>query len=639
MAYPIATMADGSILYSDGKKRKSPNYSPASGYGTYDKGFAFDSYSGIWRPVDTSYKDKIPASGYGDEYAENERFTLRTPSGQRADSKKAKDNRPRSYWEKMGIERKGIWSYVDGKRFRSASDAERYLREKRAREMAAMRRQQALEKLASYNPFSPGKAYAASYDQGLNYTPIVQETEERPGLFGLISSKITGGKDYGISEMFGGRMGSLERQGRSLNPFQQYVRAGVTTNPILAPAVATTKLADTAFQKWNNTETVVRGGNAPSESNARVKGAYKVASADSEAPQFTPSNPDIKIGDYTYNKETNQWEKTTESGETVNLAEDLQNQLQQILGTTGEGTTEDFFALLGDEGTKQAIKSEEDARDAIIKQLEAQRDALLANYKTLKGDAKATARSKIDELNRQLDFYRTQGQSAKEELSRGYGELIKQATRGKRMRDLQRRNMFSALGTADSSAFIENQTKADQDFGSALIQTRRDELAKKAAIDRDISNLETWTNKSINDINTKLDNYLQQIKAAEGLAEADKEKLTAEAIASAQNIINQITAEYRNQMYNLMLNQQATMANLLPNLIQAQQLADQMKILEGAGNWRSSENRDIPAGYIAPDQQSSIPYYTWQDILGEKDKKDNQDVGLFAKILKSLMGM
>lgn len=629
MAYPIASMADGSVLFSDGTKRRKPQYSPAKGYGSYDDGFAFKGPGKGWEAVDTDYPYKIAASGYGSQFQNDlSRYSRR----KRYDSKKPDDRRSRNYWKKRGIIRRGIWSYVGNKRFRSTSDARKY--------MEKQRRENIFSSLMSKNPFSPRKAYAAE-SPALNFTPanFDQTVEERSmpekrGAFGTILRRM-GVPEFGLSEILGGEMRSYRESdnryklpSKIVEPANLYAKY----NPATFITGATVRGADRAAGNWLNTPVVVKGGR--SQSSVAPEGSFTAPkqSAAPEGPQFTPAeNVPQTIGDYIWNPESLQWEKKTESG-TISAVDDMRAKMKDILGEQG---AEDFYALL-DENKGQAITSQEEMRDAIINQLEAQRDYLLEQYKNLKGDARTRAENQIKELNDQLDLYKNQGAEAKEEIRRGYGELIRQAAKGKKMRDLQRRNMFSSLGTADSSAFIESQTAADQAFGSSLVNTRRDEQKRIADIERDISTLDTWTKQSVNDINNKLNAYINEINKAEVLTDADKEKLTQEAMAQAQAMIGQIQNEYQTQMYNLSLNRQALMAQLMPNLLQAQQLAEQLKALR-QGGWASGDEQPRWQGYVPPaQQQEGMPTYTWQDIVeGNKKKKD---MSLYEKILRSLTG-
>lgn len=138
--------------------------------------------------------------------------------------------------------------------------------------------------------------------------------------------------------------------------------------------------------------------------------------------------------------------------------------------------------------------SEEEARNRMAevqrKYIESQYNANKANAEALIPEYQQFADKALGDITTNLSEVKSNAVKTKETTSNTYGDILRRATENKRYTDAQRRNQFSALGTADSSAFIENQTRADSTFGSDNNRTERELADKLSGIDTEVMKAE-----------------------------------------------------------------------------------------------------------------------------------------------------
>lgn len=170
--------------------------------------------------------------------------------------------------------------------------------------------------------------------------------------------------------------------------------------------------------------------------------------------------------------------------------------------------------------------SEEEAQKRIA---DAQKQALLARYGKIKADAEALIpqyqrfeEEAVTGIDQGLNEIKSTGAETKADTQNRYGDLIRRSVKNKQLLDAQRRNMFSALGTAESSAFIENQTSADKQFGTDLTGTEQEMGKRVGDIDKEILKAETTAKAQIASI--KADTQDKIMAVQRNINASDQEK-------------------------------------------------------------------------------------------------------------------
>ena len=250
---------------------------------------------------------------------------------------------------------------------------------------------------------------------------------------------------------------------------------------------------------------------------------------------------------------------------------------------------------------------EEEARN---KMAEAQRRYIESQYNSNKANAEALIpeyeqfRDKaLGDITTNLSEVKSNAVKTKETTSNTYGDILRRATENKRYTDAQRRNQFSALGTADSSAFIENQTRADSSFGSDNNRTEREMADKLSGIDTEVMKAEkSAEDQSVaikNDASSKIMAVKRSINAS------DEEK---------RNKIEEINAQLYADLTGLAQDLSDKKAGLLSTQLE---LSGNLQAIREQGNVDINTQKAIAnlsnsnaAGNIPADLQSELQGFT-----------------------------
>lgn len=190
--------------------------------------------------------------------------------------------------------------------------------------------------------------------------------------------------------------------------------------------------------------------------------------------------------------------------------------------------------------------------DLVRSQYETQWPEYERTYTTAKGDVEsALARSQSTSREQRADTETT------------YGRALANAMQSKKELDRQRKNMFSYLNTADSSAFMETQSQADTAYGRTTAELAAEQARKIQYIDESLKQQTDDATRILKDYGDK---YLAAQKALQQ-AIAFNERGRADAIQGAMT-----------QMYN---NIQTIQQNIADKKYQAQlyraQALDQLR--------------------------------------------------------------
>lgn len=421
-------------------------------------------------------------------------------------------------------------------------------------------------------------------------------------------------QDYGISEIFGGNAKSLDTvtkpnlvQGitttvaKAVNPLANTVMSQpALLNPLGSAYKSVTQAMDTArsisqpsgqvlgdsdvgasTQKPNNfsfyqTNAATNPFNTPTQTTDTQTG---------KLPNFSPTSGEgTTSGGYTFTDG-----KWSPAGTTQTATDTFAQPNSPSVPSSGQTALDDFYSSLppeiyglvaGNDEELQALSdkgmsdylagytSDKGLLDAQAentrRSLELQYDAILRNYNLIPERERAKADAALNEVRRDLDLNYRQGVESKQAIENSYGENIRAKLKSDKVSKNNLRNMFSSLGTAESSAFIENMTDMESENNREIFLANQEKAGKLGNID----NL---------------------VRQAEQIEQDERERITRErddAIAIAMGDINASEEEKalaieRNNLYALaelsklqqakqeyLMSSSESMASLRNNMVQ-----------------------------------------------------------------------
>jgi hypothetical protein len=252
--------------------------------------------------------------------------------------------------------------------------------------------------------------------------------------------------------------------------------------------------------------------------------------------------------------------------------QDLINNPSKWNPSPEQNIDDELYAIWGD--YDKGIKTEE---ETLREQNELIKNAYLARYNTQKQQAldlipqytQFRDTSKTEAEDKLKEFKDLAGEK-KTDTTNTYGDLIRKGTVNKNYTDAQRRNLFSQLGSAESSAFIENQSKADRDFLDVQ-NTNEGDMAKALGnIDKMILTEESNVNKYLTQLDTDYQNKVDAVNKSVNLSDAERD-------AQLQLLDSQFQQQV-NDLYNDFNDKKASWVTM------QQELANNMALLREQGN-------------------------------------------------------
>lgn len=371
------------------------------------------------------------------------------------------------------------------------------------------------------------KVQNAFSGNGANASPV--NTGSSRDYFGNTLRKWGVNQDYGISEIFGGNTKSLDTvtkpnlvQGitttaaKAVNPLAKTVMSQPALNPLGSAYQAGVSAVDTqraltqpsgqvlgdsdtgaSTQKQNNfsfyqPSTATNPFNTPTQTTDTQTGRL---------PAFSPTSGEgTTSGGYTFTD--GRWSPAATTQPTVdtyatppvdtNATSDFYGALQQSNPELYGLLTADDAELqsLSDAGLQSYLDGNASEVDIMNQQaennrraLELQYDKILQNYAALPEEHKSAADRALNERRRELDLIYKQGTEAKKSIENSYGEAIRAKLKSDKVSKNNLRNMFSSLGTAESSAFIENMTDMESENNREIFVANQEKARRIGSID------------------------------------------------------------------------------------------------------------------------------------------------------------
>lgn len=221
----------------------------------------------------------------------------------------------------------------------------------------------------------------------------------------------------------------------------------------------------------------------------------------------------------------------------------------------------------------QGAISEEEAqkriRDAEMAALDQQYNKLVSNYDMLIPEYNTEADRAIEDITGNVTKAKELGTEQSTSVENNYASALRKAVKNAQQLTNQRRNMFSNLNTAESSAFLDSQTLADTELGRDLNLTEREKAAKLATIGKTVGDYETDANKEIARIKQDRDSKILKVNESKRLSESDKEVERGKILADFENALVDI-------QNNLNTNKVSQISN-------KQNFADQLALIMAQG--------------------------------------------------------
>lgn len=174
-----------------------------------------------------------------------------------------------------------------------------------------------------------------------------------------------------------------------------------------------------------------------------------------------------------------------------------------------------------------------------------QYDKLLKAYATMPEQYRASAESALQLLQSQMDMAYSQGAQSKQALENTYGEAIRRRLRNDQVSKNQLRNMFSSLGSAESSAFQEKMMDVESEQGRDIYQGEIEKAGKMSGIDEMLRNAENIKGTEQARIIRDRDNAINEVRSNQMMAEEEKAMALQEISLASMQALAQLQQQYQ----------------------------------------------------------------------------------------------
>lgn len=244
----------------------------------------------------------------------------------------------------------------------------------------------------------------------------------------------------------------------------------------------------------------------------------------------------------------------------------IQNEYSDILGGFDAGQTgEDLLNQLNPifEDMQQQVEA---GAETDKSRLEAQYAYLQQNYANMTDEAKQQADLAMREIRDTLDSAYGTAQESRARLGRTYEDLIKSRVRQGKASEQKLRNMFSSLGTADSSAFIEAMAAGEQGLGSDIAGIQQEEVLGNQQIDRYLRDLEADKSRNIAQIQLNLQSQQNNIMNNQMLSTQQKQIAMEQLQQDAMSAMSDLNMQQMNMRMQIPLQLAGLEAQIIGSL-------------------------------------------------------------------------
>lgn len=223
-----------------------------------------------------------------------------------------------------------------------------------------------------------------------------------------------------------------------------------------------------------------------------------------------------------------------------------------------------------EEAQRRQAQIEQDETNAIYDRLVGEQKALVPQYESL-------YKSGEDTLKDYLKETKAEGEKVKGTTTTKYGELLKGITQRKNVSTTQLKNIFSALGTADSSEFLNRAFKLEEAAGTESAATEREMMDKLANIDTEVRRVDTDVQRRISDLIADKNTKVNAVLANVNISQEQKARELRKVTTGLQTAIDAIKQDTVNKKADLLLTQRAALDARKNILAQGEVDADLLK--------------------------------------------------------------
>lgn len=411
--------------------------------------------------------------------------------------------------------------------------------------------------------------------------------------------------DLGISEILGGNKASLQKQLSSQTGLALPTQIAGMAQPLgylnegrglynqASQPDYSTLLSDNSYLN-NLVGQPQRTGNIVPGSTL---GAYtqsasqpqQIQSVGEKMPAYSPGEPGVKSpgGEWTYTGEgVTGWEKTGTDqqlppADTQTPYVDPMTRIFNEIDPTGKLAE---WVTLANDGNQQQyddlLKSNfaDSERftnawsDNQKQQLELAYRKLQENYGTMSDEERRIADQALNRIQAELDILYGEGRKAMQSVENTYGEAERARIKKAKLDEANTRNLFSSLGTAESSSFIDKLMDLKQEGGRESYRADIEKAGKIADINDLINRSKVDAKNQRNEIITTRDRNIQSIQSQMNMSQQEKDYAIME-----QNLLA------LQQMMQLQQQDQANRLAFLNNQMTAKSGTDQI-MLQGILN-------------------------------------------------------
>lgn len=311
--------------------------------------------------------------------------------------------------------------------------------------------------------------------------------------------------------------------------------------------------------------TITSGANAPTQTQVAPTQQSVQEPKSTQQPNQTvaPQQTPMPTQTYQPNISEDTVLNTLNNDFASSILGNLPPELQSIAGL---GEMEDYGRniidqISSDEKTNVDIQNQ--LRDNSISQLELAYDKLLAEIPFMTKELQMEAQDALDQIADALDMARDEGTKAKRSVENLYGDATKSTVRQSKAEEQRLRNLFSSLGTAESSAFIESMANLSQDTGQNIYELGKEKAYQLSDIDKYLAETGTWADRENYKVQQNLTLAIDQIKNDKMMSEREKALAMKDVNLQA---LNQI-AEIQNTASQSKLNVPLQLAQLQTNAL------------------------------------------------------------------------
>lgn len=226
---------------------------------------------------------------------------------------------------------------------------------------------------------------------------------------------------------------------------------------------------------------------------------------------------------------------------------------------------------------QQILNGELDEQEAIRKDREYTQQKLEAMYAALNKDTLAEipfieqgAQTQQDRLREGFNKFKESATPIISNIENTFGTAVRSAVENAQKAKTNLRNVYSSMGSAESSQFLDNFGDIEKSTGKSTAQLDLEKGQQIGGINTKVLDEETLTNQRIADIQTSTAEQVRKIKAAVDMNNLEKKQAIEETLMAADAALAEARAASRKSQSDLTLMDREALVNRQNLLTQGQ---------------------------------------------------------------------